>query len=316
MRALRIYSKKVTSVHKLPDLCINSFLGVKIAKNKRFLTQRYLSLNGGKRDMTYILGARCSDGVVLVGDTKVTIEGGADYAYSKKISTPLTTVVMGSSGIGGLYKDFQNRIISRVLDIERDRKERGLTESIITNDEQFSVLVSNVIREMHEIYDDDRHLIVNNLMIIGVTRIGSGEAQLTTYNPYGFPEPVNKYRAIGHGEPYGSLFLKKLWNPKMTMEEVAKLGVFIIKFIDYMHLDNSVGFSEEYPPQVVYIPHVPMLEVNENLSKEERQKAIESQFEKYKIRELSVDETKHFMNEVSSKVADFENFFKRGQFRI
>ncbi len=68
--------------------------------------------------MTYILGAKCSDGVVLVGDTKVTIEEGADFAYSKKIANPLTTVVMGSAGIGGLYKEFQNRILTKIFEIE------------------------------------------------------------------------------------------------------------------------------------------------------------------------------------------------------
>ena len=51
--------------------------------------------------MTYIVGARCSDGVVLIGDTKVTIDSGADYAYSKKITIPLGNVVMGSAGILG-----------------------------------------------------------------------------------------------------------------------------------------------------------------------------------------------------------------------
>ena len=57
--------------------------------------------------MTYILGAKCKDGVVLIADTKVTIEEGADYTYSKKLTNPLTTIVMGAAGIGGYIEIFK-----------------------------------------------------------------------------------------------------------------------------------------------------------------------------------------------------------------
>ncbi|MFA5855773.1 MAG: hypothetical protein WC867_00305 [Candidatus Pacearchaeota archaeon] len=260
--------------------------------------------------MTYILGARCSDGVVLVADTKITIEDGADYAYSKKITNPLTTVVMGAAGIGGLYKDFQNRIVSAVVQAERSAHEEA--RQLIITEEQFGVLVNQIIRNMHSDYDEDRHLIINNLMILCATRMNRDVATLTTFNPYGFPEPVNTYRAIGHGEPYGSLFLKKMWNKNMTMEETAKLGIFIIKFIQSMKLDSSVGFNEEFLPQVCYIPDVI---VPENFNHQD-QKAIEKLLEKYKIKELDNEEVDHLLNQVSSKISDFESLFKSGQFKI
>jgi 20S proteasome alpha/beta subunit len=268
--------------------------------------------------MTYILGARCLDGVVLVGDTKISIEGGADFAYSKKIAEPLTTVVMGSAGIGGLYKDFQNRIISTILQHERDQEEGE--KPLITTEEEFSVLVSRVIRGMHSDYDEDRHLIINNLMIICATRIGiSGEAQLTTFNPYGFPEPVNKIRAIGHGEPYGALFLKKMWNQSMTMEQTAKIGLFIIKFIQEMKLDNSVGYDDEFLPQVFYIPDIQIPEdfhKRQWQSQEESDNAYLELYKSYPIKELEKEEIQYFINQISSKIADFEDIFKRGEFKL
>jgi 20S proteasome alpha/beta subunit len=36
-------------------------------------------------NMTFILGARCMDGVVLVGDTRFTIDDGIDWIYDYKI---------------------------------------------------------------------------------------------------------------------------------------------------------------------------------------------------------------------------------------
>lgn len=274
-------------------------------------------------DMTYILGARCVDGVVLTGDTKVTVDGGADYAYSKKIMVePLTNIVMGSAGIGGLYKEFQNRIITAVIQIEKRREEGVLP--LITTEEEFSVLVSKVIRDMHDDYGEDRSMIIYNLMILCATRIGSEIAQLTTFTGYGFPEPVNGIRAIGHGEPYASLFHKKMWKKDMTMEQTAKLGLFIIKFIEDMKLDKSVGFDKEFLPQVVFIPDIEFPEdfpvrVPLDLPEEEMVRLQEGYAELTKafpIRELPHDEVNHFINEVGAKVSDFENLFKRGQFKI
>lgn len=287
----------------------NKFLRLKKKRKSRY------QIGGRGRDMTYILGARCSDGVVLVGDTKVTVEEGADYAYAKKVSRPLFNIVMGSSGIGGLYKDFQNRIVATVVRMEKEKEKYRP----ITTEEEFSVLVNKVIREMHEDYDEDRHLIINNLMIISATRIGSPNAQLTVFTPYGFPEPVNERRAIGHGEPYGALFLKKMWNKNMTMEQAAKLGIFIIKFIQDMKLDNSVGFDQEFLPQVFYIPDIKIPEgfnPSDFTSQEEYNKAFIKLLARYPIEELSNNATRHFINEVSSKISDFENLFKTGQFKI
>jgi 20S proteasome alpha/beta subunit len=269
------------------------------------------------KDMTYILGAQCSDGVVLIADTKVTIDDGADFAYTKKLSSPLNNVVMGASGIGGLYKDFQNRIINSTRKIDFEKRQQGI--SLNPSEEEFSVLVNNVIRDMHRDYEDDRHLIINNLMIIGATRISSGKAQITTYNPYGFPEPVNNYRAIGHGEPYGAIFLKKMWNVNMSMEQTAKLGLFIIKFIQDMKLDNSVGFTQDYLPQVVYIPDVKVpadFGPAKFTSDEIYQEEVDKLFNQYPLRELSIEEVNSMVNEISSKISDFENYFKKGDLKI
>jgi 20S proteasome alpha/beta subunit len=262
-----------------------------------------------KKDMTYILGARCSDGVVLVADTKITIDGGADYAYSKKLTNPLTTIVSGASGIGGLYKDFQNRIVTAVIQMEKEKQLNQDTTPLISTEEEFYVLVNKIIRNMHDDYSDDRGLIINNLMIFCASKVNGLKANLTAFNPYGFPEPVDGIRAIGHGEPYGAIFLKKMWNKNMTMEQTAKLGLFILKFIQDMKLDNSVGFDNEYLPQVYYIPDT-ILPMNPT------QMLIEQAQEKYKIRELSDEEVTMLLNEVSSKVSQFDSLFKEGEFKI
>lgn len=265
-----------------------------------------------KNDMTFILGARCTDGVVLIGDTKITIDEGADYTYGQKISRPFPNgpVIMGAAGMGGLYKDFSNRVLSSIMEME-NRKDQYTP---ITTEEQFEVLVNRVIRGMHDDFGEDRHIILNNLMVMCASRINGKTGVLTVFTPYGFPEPVMKARAIGHGEPYGALFLKKMWREKtMTMEATAKLGVFIIKLIQEMKLDNSVGFNDEYLPQVFYVPDVIYPNNINAYTREETQEFVQKN---YPIKDLKEEEIKHIINEIGSKISDFEDFFKQGKFKL
>ncbi len=257
-----------------------------------------------KKDMTFILGARCEDGVVLVGDTKVTIDEGADYAYSKKIFKPFTSAVIGSAGASGLYKSFQNRMIAAVETIE------GARENISTV-EKFSIITENVIRDMHNTYGIDRN-ILRDLSILMALRMPD-KAELLNFTSIGFPEPVNKYKVIGHGEPYGALFLKKMWRENMTMEKVALLGCFIIKIIQEYNIDNSVGYIEKFPPQIWFIPDIkysadlPPFDPNDDQTVE---LYTEYRDKKYPIKELSNKESQLLINKINHQVNDFNSFFE------
>jgi len=286
---------------------INYYNYSKKHKYNPFL-DRYLQ--SVKKDMTYILGVRCADGVLLIGDTKVTIDDGADYAYSKKIFKPFTSVVMGAAGASGLYKSFQDRITYAVTKIEETER--------ITSPEQFSVIIENVIRQMHDVYGEDRH-ILSNLEILMGFRIGD-QAELRRFTSYGFPEPVNDCKAIGHGEPYGTIFLKKL-KPKntITMEQASLLGCFILKVIQETEIDKSVGFSDSLLPQVWHIPDIkystdlPPYDSNDD---EIIELYTEYRNKKFSIKELSNKEVQSLLNRVSHRVEDFNSFFNNGDFRL
>lgn len=260
--------------------------------------------------MTYILGVRCVDGVLLMGDTKVTIDEGADYTYSRKIFKPFTSVVIGAAGASGLYKSFQDRITNAVTKIEETER--------ITSPETFSVITENVIRQMHDVYGEDRY-ILRNLEILMALRIGD-KAELRRFTSFGFPEPVNDCKAIGHGEPYGNIFLKKL-KPRnvISMEQASLLGCFIIKVIQETEIDNSVGYSDDFLPQVWYIPDI---KYSADLpSYEPDNDSIIELYDVYRyknfpIKELSSKEVKSLINKVSHRVEEFNSFFDRGDFRL
>ena len=238
------------------------------------------------RDMTYILGARCKDGVVLVGDTKITVENDADFEYEDKINYKFDTAVFGSSGASGLYQNFQNMIMTKIR-----------YGAKIKTEEEFLNLIGDTILEMRRHYGEDRYLINEGLDILCASRIGGKKAHLTAFNGYGIPEPINGIRSIGHGYPYGKIFTNRLWNPKMTMEQTAKLGLFIIEVIKKMKLDYTVGYTAKVLPQVAVIPD------------------IVSGKKSSGIGGLEPDVIKGYMKEIKPKVTQFQKWLKK-EFKI
>lgn len=262
-----------------------------------------------KNDLTYILGARCSDGVVIVADTKITLEDGARYTHGKKLFRASDTVVMGASGISGFFSSFQNRIEVKSRELEK--------QGVNLDPTTIKVIAENVIREMHSLYEQDRYLLTNNFSVFLANRIFS-RAELTNFNGYGIPEPVNAVKVMGHGEPYGSLFIDKIWDKKMTMAETARLAIFVIKLIQDARLDDSVGFSTDCLPQIYYLPDVifPDGFRISNPVTESEQKVIDEAFMKYPIEGLTDEEVNSVINEISTRVLDVMNLFKQGHFKI
>jgi 20S proteasome alpha/beta subunit len=155
-----------------------------------------------RREMTYILGSRCKDGVVLIGDRKVT--GGTDVNYEDKLFMDIHPMVIGSSGVLGLFEKFRYRL------------RRYIAGHPNVDISDFIAEIENITRELNQSYKDVLQGQVFDVLI-GIKTQDIG-ALLQYILPIGFAEPIRKYRAIGHGEPYGSIFLKQLWRPDMTME--------------------------------------------------------------------------------------------------
>lgn len=84
--------------------------------------------------------------------------------------------------------------------------------------------------------------------------IGNELSSLKYFYPDGRMESVKTCKAIGTGAPHGSIFLNQLWGSSMSMEQVAELGYFIIKYIEAFELDLSVGVAEGAHPQIWFLP--------------------------------------------------------------
>lgn len=192
--------------------------------------------NRGK-ELTYILGSQCKDGIVLVGDRKIS---GAEYPWEDKIFMDISNLVVGSSGVYALFDKFRGKLLDFIA------SQAGQPLPI----QKFLETIENLTAELNSKYSD--RIGRSWFDVLVATRTGRGTF-LQHVIKNGLAEPVKTYRAIGSGEPYGAVFLKMLWRPDMTMEQVAELGYFIIRHIEQTKLDDSVGVGDGHP-QIWFVP--------------------------------------------------------------
>lgn len=185
--------------------------------------------------MTYILGAKCSDGVVIVGDQKIVCNDEA--TYDRKIESVLPTVALAGAGIYGLitmltdeiHKQIKNENIKNYTDLLSIAEEKSfeLSQAYESRVGSFEILLGVKTEDDSRLYN----LIPNQ----------------------GFAEPIRKYVTIGSGGSYASVLLRTLWSDDMSMLEFAGLGHFLINFIVEMGLDESIGGDID----VWFIPNTP-----------------------------------------------------------
>lgn len=178
-----------------------------------------------------------------MGDKKVTMEDGTDYDYQDKLFLILPQIIVGSSGVVGLLEKFTDRVQALMASKQNISAMEFITE------------VENITGSLNKTYFERLRGQVFDVLL-GIKT--PGPAVLKYIMPIGFSENVRKHKAIGHGAPYGAIFLKQLWRPDMIMEQVAELGHFVIKYIEKYELDGSVGVGSGHP-QIWFIPDNPPL---------------------------------------------------------
>ncbi|MGA9171359.1 MAG: hypothetical protein WCF03_02845 [Nitrososphaeraceae archaeon] len=193
--------------------------------------------------MTYILGSRCKDGVVLVADTKITVDDGARYDYDDKITGDIRGVLIGFSGNKEPFTEFGMRLRERAKELESNfnRKEKISIDRI-------NLLIGGTMKSLEGHYG--RNYIYD--ILAGIS--GMEHSELTYFYQNGSPEKVRKYKAIGVWT-YGSIFLQENWDENMSMETVGGIGYFIIRYMEKFGLDLGVGTGGKKPnPQIKFLP--------------------------------------------------------------
>lgn len=170
-------------------------------------------------NMTFILGARCMNGVVLVADRKITkFDDGLTFDYGDKLFAELRHIVFGSSGSTGVFELFRAKIRNHI------RTQNVDVDNIIP-------ILTNYVYDLNRQYNFRSELRFDILVAIGYK---DTKSTLTYIDANGTPNIINgiEARAIGTGRKYIKSFLDSIWNNNITMREVAEAGYFIIKYIE------------------------------------------------------------------------------------
>jgi 20S proteasome alpha/beta subunit len=200
--------------------------------------------------MTLIIGARCKDGVVLIGDKKVT-EGNTSIEQEKITILPFGVAISGAG-----YTDFfdkfgiklKNYMNQRVLEIDNLKKERKIPKETGLYDyiDDFITDCETILVKLREDYRE-----VEPQLHLLISLRNDNKSELHFINISDGVDSIRKtFMTIGSGSPYANFFLRELWSQDLTMEEMAKIGTFIIDYVSKKNLDEAVGKGV----QIVKIP--------------------------------------------------------------
>ena len=192
--------------------------------------------------MTYILGSRCKDGVVLVADKKITsinVVKSITFEYKQKIFGILRHVLFASAGSTDTFELFRDFIMDQV---------RSRTDITFDN---VLVKLSQIVLEMNKQRGFKDELLFD--LLVAIQHPDDKRSTLTHISAYGTKREIDRYHTLGIGGIFTPHLLEKSWRPEMTMERVAGLGYFNIKYIEDYKLHSSVGIGNQ-EPQIHFIP--------------------------------------------------------------
>jgi hypothetical protein len=170
------------------------------------------------------------------------LAGGAVSDYEDKIYVCAPWMAIGSSGVSGLFEKFTERLTAYLGSAE------------YSDNANLYALTKEIEKLTREQNDDYSEVLGGRVFDVLLGIQSTTSTNLKYVHPSGFAEGVRRYKVIGHGEPYGSFFLKHWWRKNMKMLEVAELGFSIIKWIEEFELDNTVGIGKG-SPQVTLVPN-------------------------------------------------------------
>lgn len=205
--------------------------------------------------MTCIIGARCSDGVILISDRKITYED-KPSEYRDKLAHPTNyPIIVGGAGGSGTYEEFRRRIVPKFQPVLwKEMQVSGFINMYSDTENNFSNYQKRIIDVLREVNEEENYDANKVELLTGMQILGQ-ESIFTYINSDGYPINGQQYRTIGTGAQYSYVFLKPFFvnEGEITMYKLARLGYFIIRFIEKFDIDPCHGVGGV--PQFRCIPN-------------------------------------------------------------
>jgi 20S proteasome alpha/beta subunit len=231
---------------------------------------RYIIPQIRQTPVTFILGCRCKNGVVLVADKKITSINEVNsikFEFKQKIFGVIRHVVFGGSGSTDTFELFRDYIIDQV------KSSKDITfDNVI-------IKLADLVLDINKKRDFRRELYFE--LLVAIQDPKDKPSTLTRITGYGTKHLVTEYHALGMGGNYVTHILENSWYPEITMEEAVELGYLCIKYIEDFKLHSSVGI-DKYNPQLWLIPDDERDEHGEKIDYEIKPETRPKQFERIK----------------------------------
>jgi 20S proteasome alpha/beta subunit len=209
--------------------------------------------------MTFIIGAKCKDGVVLVGDRKVS---GGIKKFTDKIR-PLEafpTIVFTAAGIQSLFEEFLEEVqrlgFSHSKNIEEYNKNNPNNAVAFTVND-FKHICSETIKKMKQVYSEIENVFsfdeaLQVLFVVPEVKNAQGTPIPRLYfmdMDTCYPQPIEQGKIVPIGISHlGQIFLKQFEiDSDFSMKDIARIGTFIIKYIEKENLHDGVGVGDIEP---------------------------------------------------------------------
>jgi len=219
--------------------------------------------------MTYIIGARCKDGVVLIADRKVS--GGDTPKFTNKIKTfgENSVFVFTAAGYESIFEEFLEEVKRKGYETEAENNLYNKNKAPELPPKQLTIhdfkhICVDVIKNMKKIYSEIDHKEALQVLIVLPVADVSNPSNPNPIGKYNllymdmidcYPEPRkdDAIQPIGYSHCGGEVFLKQFRKSgNFTMKEIARIGAFIIKYIETEELaDGYVGIGTGQP-QIVF----------------------------------------------------------------
>jgi 20S proteasome alpha/beta subunit len=192
-----------------------------------------------RQPLTCIIGAKCAEGFAIAADTRVLTEYEATNENKIEKLWEDRIAVAGS----GTTLLFHNLVDELSVKNNLPSAKSSLEAVKIVED------VMAYLQTRYRSRLDSKDFKLDALML-GLEGFDAGEPYLKVMDERGVSQSIQKYVIIGHGSESATPLFRLLYDPNLTLRELAILECFVISLVVTLDVDQSVGFSGA-GPQVV-----------------------------------------------------------------
>jgi 20S proteasome alpha/beta subunit len=190
--------------------------------------------------LTVVIGAKCSDGIAMIADKKLTDLSGGDPQFRNKIYGDLGHILMGYTGLEGMFDIFRKYVVGEVQLV--------FSSNPYTFDNIMS-RCSNPLGLLNTI--SSRHEYSLELLI---AKHHKKDSELYHFSTNGDYNTVD-YIAIGSGKDAADMLCKPLPFKEMTMRNFIKEAYFAIKYMEQYCPGLGVGVESGGVPSIKYLDY-------------------------------------------------------------